>query len=128
LKLKDTEGKIISVKIDRDAYAIRSTSRSLFQKSVGEYLKNRFPMQVILEEWPIPGKTGMSLDFLILPIKIAIEVQGEQHIKFVKHFHGNIQGFKRQLERDKKKEDWCKENNIELIKLFSEDNIEEKFL
>lgn len=48
--------------------------------------------------------------------KYAIEYNGEQHYKYNPFFHGHdIESFYKYQERDKKKEKYCKDNNIELI-------------
>ena len=120
MKLYDTEGNLISIRINPKDYEIRDKSKSGVQKEIGVLLKNRFPMCIILEEWQIPGKSGMTFDFIVLPEKLAIEVQGRQHYDFVKHFHRNIDGFKKQKERDKKKKEWCNVNGFSLYEIENE--------
>lgn len=57
---------------------------------------------------------------------LLIEYQGEQHEHPVKHFGGKEQ-FKRQQEHDKRKRDYAKEHNIELLEIWYWDfnNIEQ---
>ena len=48
--------------------------------------------------------------------KYAIEYNGEQHYKYIPFFHGNdINNFYKRQERDKRKAQYCKDNDIELI-------------
>ena len=127
MRLYDTEGKLVSVRINRSDYELREKSRSNIQKEIGCLLKKRFPLCTILEEWPIPGKTGMVFDFVILPEKIVVEVQGEQHNKFVKHFHGDLEGFKRHKQRDQNKRDWCNINRFTLIEIEKSEEFNDLF-
>jgi len=64
---------------------------------------------------------NQSLDFYLPDYKIAIECQGIQHFEPTPFF-GDIEGFKKQIERDKKKKMLCNENGI---KLFYYTNISE---
>ena len=60
-------------------------------------------------------------------LKCLIEYDGEQHYKFIKHWHGDEEGFKLQQLRDKIKTEYCKNHNIKLIRIpYTEfDNIEQ---
>lgn len=61
---------------------------------------------------------GKELDGFNDELKLAFEYDGEQHYKYVPHFHRNgIKDFENQQERDKNKVKLCKENNINLIKI-----------
>lgn len=62
-----------------------------------------------------------TLDFYIPKYKTAIECQGLQHFKSIEYFGGD-KCFKERVERDKKKNKLCKENNINLL-YFSDLNI-----
>ena len=77
------------------------------------------------------NKNLLPFDFAILyptkELKCLIEYDGEQHYKFVKHWHGDEEGFKLQQLRDNIKTEYCKKHNIKLIRIpFTDyDNIEE---
>ena len=62
----------------------------------------------------------MVFDFVILDesnqITICIEFDGEQHFHPVEYFGGE-EAFIKQQERDNRKNEWCKENNIKLIRI-----------
>ena len=67
----------------------------------------------------------MSFDFYNANKRIAIEVQGRQHIKYVPHFHGkNKINFISQMRRDHQKREFCQINDINLIEVFSEKEID----
>ena len=66
------------------------------------------------------GNTPLRFDFVIYKnnkIFCIIETDGEQHFKFIKHFHKTIFGFKKSLEWDRKKNKYCLVNNIPLLRI-----------
>ena len=66
------------------------------------------------------NNTPLRFDFVIYKnnnIFCIIETDGEQHFKFVKHFHKNIFGFKKSLEWDRRKNKYCLVHNIPLIRI-----------
>lgn len=95
-------------------------SRSKFQKRVKDFLKDYWCNDIVFEEFRIVG-TRLSLDFYNANKKIAIEVQGAQHTKFVKHFHKNRMKYLEQLKRDQKKLDFCDLNSIKLVEIYPND-------
>ena len=58
---------------------------------------------------------------------LYIEYDGRQHFKSVKHW-GGTSGLKKRQERDLKRNQWCKENNVNLLIITYLDNIEDKLL
>jgi hypothetical protein len=97
-------------------------SRSKFQNRVKVFLKNYWGNDVVFEEFRIVG-TRLSLDFYNANKKIAVEVQGDQHTKYVKHFHKNRLQYLDQLRRDQKKLDFCDLNDIKLLEVYTTDVI-----
>ncbi len=59
----------------------------------------------------------LSYDFEILNQKLLIEFDGEQHYKYIKHFHSKNISFKTQLERDFRKTLFCLNNGYKLLKI-----------
>ena len=55
-----------------------------------------------------------SLDFYLPDYKVGIECQGGQHFFPVEHFGGD-KGFKKTLERDKRKKTLCEKHGIKLL-------------
>lgn len=82
-------------------------------------VKDIYPTLQILEEVPIPLRRSetLYLDFYLPLNKICIEVHGEQHYKFVAHYHNNQMGFIKHKKRDREKQEWCLINNIKYIEL-----------
>jgi hypothetical protein len=58
------------------------------------------------------GKSHLSLDYYLPEYNIAIECQGKQHYTNNTFFSQNLTLIQ---ERDKKKYELCKENNIEIL-------------
>jgi len=95
-------------------------SRSKFQKNVKDFLKDYWLHDIVFEEFRIVG-TRLSLDFYNANKKITVEVQGDQHVRYVKHFHKNRLKYLEQLKRDQKKLDFCEINDIKLVEIYSTD-------
>ena len=101
-----------------------SSSKSKFQKNVKSFLKEYWSNHVVFEEFPVVG-TRLSLDFFNANKHIAIEVQGDQHTKYVPFFHGKYKNnYLQQLKRDHQKQQFCELNNIKLVEIYSSDIID----
>jgi hypothetical protein len=101
--------------------------QSSLHKSTLALLKTLYPTIPVLQEVPIPLRRTetLYLDFYIPLLKKAIEVHGEQHYKFVAHYHSNALGFMRHKKRDLEKKNWCENNNLEYIELPYNENLEQ---
>lgn len=73
------------------------------------------------------GGGNLSYDFYLPNYNLLIEYQGEQHEKYTLVFHTSKEDFNKQQEHDKRKKDYAKENEIELLEIWywDFDNIEE---
>jgi hypothetical protein len=116
-KVKDTKGRFHSWNLTGHTVADNNTRpRSEIHLKTRELLKVLYPLDTVLEEVPIPGES-LFADFYLPLRKKIIEVHGEQHYRYISHFHNNLQGFKDSKERDARKANWCAINNITLIVL-----------
>ena len=97
-------------------------SKSKFQLSVRDFLYPYWKSDIVFEEFKLVG-TRLSFDLYNANKKIAIEVQGAQHTKYVKFFHGNRMKYLEQLKRDDKKFRFCEINDINLIEIYPNDKI-----
>jgi hypothetical protein len=97
-------------------------SRSKFQLETKNFLKPYWQHDIVFEEFRMVG-TRLSFDFYNANKKIIIEVQGVQHTKFVKFFHGNRLKYLQQLKRDDKKYEFCQKNNLRLVEIYPTDKI-----
>lgn len=102
-------------------------SKSKMQYNVKAFLKDYWQRQVVFEEFPVAG-TRMTFDFYNANRKIAIEVQGGQHTKYVPFFHGNYKNnYLMQLKRDNQKHDFCELNDIKLVEIYEKDKLSKDF-
>ena len=70
-------------------------------------------------------KYHLKFDLYLIDENIYIEYDGEQHFKEVSVWGGE-EGLKQRIRRDFIKDEFCKNNNIKLLRISYLDNIEEK--
>ena len=100
-------------------------SKSKIQFKTKQFIKDFWYNNLVFEEFPVAG-TRLSLDFYNATKKIAIEVQGAQHRKYVPHFHGGHKSnYIDQLRRDKQKLEFCEMNGIHLMEVYDGDVLDE---
>jgi hypothetical protein len=58
---------------------------------------------------------GLELDGYCRPYEIAFEYNGVQHSQFQLYFHKNIRMFEKQLEKDERKKQLCKQYGLVLM-------------
>ena len=98
-------------------------SKSKIQFRTKQFLKKYWTNNVVFEEFPVAG-TRLTLDLYNASKKIAVEVQGQQHRKYVPFFHGKYKSnYIDQLRRDKQKQEYCKINDIQLIEVYDSDKL-----
>ena len=97
-------------------------SRSKFQTHVKEFLRPYWKNDIVFEEFRVVG-SRLTLDFYNANKKIAVEVQGAQHTKYVKFFHKTRLKYCEQLKRDEKKLEFCNANDIKLAEIYPQDEI-----
>lgn len=90
--------------------------RSKIQFEIGKIIKQRFPLDPVLEDITIP-ETRLSLDFYVPHRKIAVEVQGEQHDEMNPFFHKSNADFEEQKNRDELKRFFCELNGIKIVEI-----------
>lgn len=66
-------------------------------------------------------KRQMPYDVEILGKKILIEIQGEQHLKFIEYFHGTEENFEYQKRKDDYKRRWAERQGYKLIYIYYDD-------
>jgi very-short-patch-repair endonuclease len=100
-------------------------SRSKIQYTAKQFLKDYWKNHVVFEEFPVAG-TRLKFDFYNANKKIAIEVNGQQHVKYVPFFHKRRSNFVSQIRRDQQKIDFCELNKIKLVEIYSESELDKK--
>ena len=86
-------------------------------KALLEIVQQLYPHQRIELEYNVANFGALFLDIYLPGLSLAFEFDGEQHFRYVKHFHGNRQGFLNAQKRDVDKDDMCKEKQIILIRV-----------
>jgi hypothetical protein len=100
-------------------------SRSKIQFAAKQFLKDYWKTHVVFEEFPVAG-TRLKFDFYNANKNIVIEINGQQHIKYVPFFHKRRSNFVSQIRRDQQKIDFCELNNIKFIEIYSEKELSKK--
>ncbi len=127
MKFIDFDGREVRVNLMQSKNPLRSKEdcKSNLQWETGVALQGVFPRFVILEEFNIP-RSRLHIDFFIPELRIAVEADGAQHTKYSFFFHGTRENFRQSQIRDKKKEEWCKMNNITLVRVKKNEDVEKK--
>lgn len=114
MKVKDFNGKQYNWPPEGYIPKLNNTRQcSALHFRVRNILHKLYPTAPILEEVPLPG-IGLIADFYLPIRKVMVECQGEQHYKFILHFHRDKQAFVAAQNRDNRKKEWCKLNNIRM--------------
>ena len=124
MEFQTIDGKVKRVKnLKKRIINWEASSRSKRQKAVKDFLKDYWFYHVTFEEFPVVG-TSLSLDFYHANKRVAVEVQGSQHTKYNKFFHGGHKNnYLEQLKRDQIKAEFCEVNDIILVEIYDSDII-----
>lgn len=90
---------------------------SFGEHCINQILKNYFGLESGIDYYygyVLPNK--LHLDFYFPKYKLAIEYDGLQHFKAIP-FWGGEEGYQKRLINDHKKDDYCKKNNIKLLRI-----------
>lgn len=124
MKIKTLDNDELYWSLDKTKY-VQSHNQSNLHIRCRVILNILFPTLLVLEEVPIniTRHNLQYLDFYLPLIKLAIEVQGQQHYKFNSHFYKSKHEFIEAQKRDQNKVEWCELNQIRLIHLkYDEDD------
>lgn len=128
MKVRSLSGKEATLSTNRNTFPMKSREacKSQIQYDCGQFLLEKFPFDPILEEVSVPHE-NLSIDFLIPSRKLAFEIQGRQHDKYVPFFHKSPQNFLASKERDSRKQKWCEINGITLYHVDSLESLRNLF-
>lgn len=115
--VKSTDGKDIKISLTNKLF--NGTSKSKFQKRIGELLEKKYQFDNIYQEVWISSEK-FYLDFFIPNVKLVIECHGLQHIEHIKFFHKTKTQFNKQKSTDERKRKWCIKNNFKLIEIYDQ--------
>ena len=100
---------------------------SILATQVQSILEILFPAspykRVFLEHYVKYKGQRLFFDFYIKELSVFVECQGRQHLEYVKHFHGDNEGFIKQKLRDNLKLEYIQNNDFYLIRIYDSENI-----
>jgi hypothetical protein len=89
-----------------------------FEETIEVLLAEAFPRCLVRPQYPVKfNGDQLFIDFFIPSMNVAIECQGEQHYKFIPHFHKDKEGFAAHQARDAAKRVWASKNKVTLIEI-----------
>jgi very-short-patch-repair endonuclease len=101
-------------------------NRSSGEKKLLEVLRQIFSGLRIKEQYHIGER--LLLDFYIPNLDIGFEYDGIQHFEFSTLFHKDEYEFKRQKQRDRRKEELCDLRGITLVRVKYDEDLTEELL
>ena len=121
MRLYNVYGKLQSKQVTRFVIDWDKPCRSKVQFKTKQFLKKFWENQVVYEEFPVYG-TKMKVDILNATKKIAVEVQGNQHVSFNKFFHNNSRlKYLESIKRDAQKAQWLEKNGYTLVEIHEKE-------
>jgi hypothetical protein len=119
-KLNNFNAKVI-LKINKYKIDWENDGDSSLEIKFRDLIYPYWKSHIVLFQCFVPG-SKLRLDFLNCTMRLLVEIDGEQHDKFNKHFHRNSKNvWLASMRRDESKERWCEENNIKVVHLVKED-------
>ena len=103
---------------------------SIAQVFLFKLIKEIYHNYRVVYEFEIPD-TKQRFDIFVIELGIAIEYDGIQHKEYCEFFHKDMNGYILSKKMDKKKEEFCKENGIKLVRIdgnidnFNKNNLHE---
>lgn len=105
----------IAENVVREKFGFKKVGEAWTSETILYYIvKTLFKGKKVLRHFRPHYLEGLELDLFIEELNLAIEYQGEQHFKPIKHWGGEI-SFKKLQERDKRKKQLCEMLGINLI-------------
>lgn len=118
MKFTGLDNKIYTFNFNKQT---RESTKSGLHLKAFNAIKKCFPYSSIYEDLTLYGcclgGPPLIADFFITDFPALIEVHGEQHYKFSKFFHKNMAQFKKYVQNDKIKQEWCALNDVVYVEL-----------
>ena len=86
------------------------------QRILYDFIFELYPGHRIVYEFPLHG-LNQRVDIYLPNLGIAIEYHGRQHYEFVKHFHKDLEGFKKAKEQDQQKLEYLLLRGVKFIEI-----------
>lgn len=102
-------------------------------KSKGELLIRQLLIKLnynFITEYKFSNLPNRRFDFYLPEFNTCIEYDGKQHFNFIDVWHRTQEKFEYAIQRDKEKTEYCKQNNIRLIRIpyYDYDKLNENYL
>jgi hypothetical protein len=121
MRLFDIRGNLVTRNVARYSVNWDGKCRSNIQFKVKQFLKPYWRPYIVFEEFPVFG-TQLKVDLLNASLKIAVEVNGDQHTSFNPFFHrGSPANYLRGFKNDERKFLWLKRNGFTLIEIMEDE-------
>lgn len=111
------DGKEHRLKVKNRKKGKKSALHIKARKIIEKLFIETFYEEVSLSGSKTKRNSVLYADFLCLKSRIIIEVHGEQHYKYIPHFHGSKLAFAKAKLRDQTKKEWAELNSFTLIEL-----------
>jgi len=118
MRFKLLNGRLKDFNVTKTRIDWEGDSLSDFQATCKDFFYPYWKHDIVCEEFRLFRR--MSLDIFNVSKRIAVEVQGRQHSKYVPFLSGSRSGYLGQIKRDMDKVKWCEINDIKLIEIFPE--------
>ena len=120
MRLYNVYGKLQSKQVTRFLVDWDKPCRSKVQFKTKQFLKNFGKIRLFMRSF-VYG-TKMKVDILNATKKIAVEVQGNQHVSFNKFFHNNSRlKYLESIKRDAQKAQWLEKNGYTLVEIHEKE-------
>ncbi len=118
MRLLDLHGRSVTKNVNKYAVNWDGKCRSNIQFLVKRFLRPYWQPHIVFEEFPVFG-TRLKVDILNLTLRIAIEVNGNQHEKYNPFFHkGNPANYLKGFKNDAKKGLWLEKNGFQVVEIY----------
>lgn len=120
MKVFGLDGQEYSMPLSNKTSRVKNSKLHIRARKI---ITELYPFDIIIEEVTLPGtktttrKSLLFADFFVAKARLVVEVQGEQHYKYVSHFHNNKLEFFKSQARDRDKQEWCEINGFKLVEL-----------
>ncbi len=122
--IKDSTGKEYKINLGK-YFNKEKVECSDLHRRVRQFLRDCFHDPQILEEIFIPSY-NLYIDMYLPLYRLACEADGRHHDEYTPFFHGaNKITYAQSRGRDRKKEEFCRINDIVLVRFTEEETVEQ---
>jgi hypothetical protein len=120
LKILDIFGREVKHSLSKYLVDWEGKSLSKVQWQTKQFLKPFWQRDVVTEEYKIKSSL-LSCDLLNWSKKIAVEIDGNQHLRFNDFFHKDRAAFLASVKRDEKKDLWLEKMGFASVRIHEKE-------